>query len=552
MKKKSLAFGMSMMMMAGVISGCGNNVKQAQSIAVVTESPWQSEAVETNTTAGTNSQESITSNGSRAQNSQNKSYDYEESCETEACYDSGYNSYCDYYGYYGSGETYGEIVENRFIDVKEQPVTTFSADVDTASYSNLRRMINYGFGMKQIDDNSVRIEEMLNYFHYSYKGPKEGEPFGVTAEIAQCPWNEKSMLLMLGLQTEAVDFSNAPDSNLVFLLDVSGSMYDDDKLPLLQQSLIMLLGNLSAKDRISIVTYAGDDRVVLRGVSGNDTQTIADAINELEAGGCTNGSAGIVTAYEIAQEYFIEGGNNRVILATDGDLNVGLTTAGELEDLISAKKQSGVYLSVLGFGTGNINDENMETLADKGNGNYSYIDSLTEARKVLVEEMGATFVTVAEDVKLQLEFDPEFVTSYRQIGYENRALANEDFEDDTKDAGEIGAGHSVTVMYEITLADENAGGNWMDLHIRYKEPGEAESTQLDYAIGRRDFTLRPSQDFLFACAVCEVGMTIRDSEYRDDADLSTALAILRELDLSGDEYKQEFVSLVETLREQSR
>ncbi|MDE6421235.1 MAG: VWA domain-containing protein, partial [Lachnospiraceae bacterium] len=390
------------------------------------------------------------------------------------------------------GDEFTEITENAFVSVREQPLSTFSADVDTASYSYLRRMIESGWSSEWFSKDSVRIEEMLNYFSYDYHGPRAGEPFGVNTEIAACPWNEESYLLQIGLQTEAIDFSDAPPSNLVFLIDVSGSMYDEDKLPLLQQSFAMLASNLTARDRVSIVTYAGEDEVVLTGAKGSETDRIVNALNALEASGSTNGSAGIMTAYSIAQDYFIEGGNNRIILATDGDLNVGLTSVEELENLVETERRSGVFLTVLGFGMGNLKDNRMETLADKGNGNYAYIDSLSEARKVLVEELGATLVTVAKDVKLQVEFNSDIVSEYRLIGYENRALAAQDFSDDTKDAGEIGAGHSVTALYEVrlvrgTMQSALSQGNVGTLHIRCKKPDGDRSVQFDYEIGRESY-----------------------------------------------------------------
>lgn len=352
-------------------------------------------------------------------------------------------------------EEYSALEEAGFKSVANDPLSTFSADVDTASYSNVRRMIEQGYTMDEIPEGAVRIEEMLNYFSYDYNLPKKNEPFGVTAVIGDCPWNEEAKLLQIGLKTQEIDFSEAPDSNLVFLLDVSGSMTSDDKLPLLQKSFSMLVEELGEKDTVSIVTYAGSDRVVLQGESGDNKTRIIEAINALEAGGSTNGADGIGTAYALAEKYFIEGGNNRVILATDGDLNVGISSESGLKELVTEKKESGVFLSVLGFGTGNIKDNKMETLADCGNGNYAYIDTIGEAKKVLVEQMGATLVTVAKDVKLQVEFNPAYVKGYRLLGYENRALATEDFDDDKKDAGEIGAGHMVTALYEIVPVDSD-------------------------------------------------------------------------------------------------
>ena len=452
-----------------------------------------------------------------------------------------------------NGESYAVIDENGFLSVKKHPLSTFSADVDTASYSNLRRMIYDGYSLERIDPNAVRIEEMLNYFSYDYETPDEGEPFSVNSQIAPCPWNEDNYLLMLGLQTEEIDFKNAPASNLVFLIDVSGSMYSEDKLPLLQKSFEMLCTNLTSKDRVSIVTYAGSDSIVLQGAKGNDTDTIVNALESLSAGGSTNGSAGIKTAYELAEEYYIEEGNNRVILATDGDLNVGITSNDGLEKLITKKRNSGIFLSVLGFGTGNIKDDKMEILADKGNGNYSYIDSLKEAKKVLVEEMGATLVTVAKDVKFQLEFNEDVVASYRQIGYENRALADEDFDDDTKDAGEVGAGSSVTVLYELTLTDKNSdakkNASWVDLHIRYKEPDSDTSTESIYNIGKKSLIGKATGDIAFAAAVTEFGMLIRESEYAGTSSPSQINSLLKDADIRGDEYKEEFKVLVDLLLE---
>ena len=461
-------------------------------------------------------------------------------------------------------EEYNALEEMGFMATALNPLSTFSADVDTASYSNLRRMIEDGYSLEDIPEGSVRIEELLNYFSYDYKKPGKGEPFGVTTQIADCPWNSNTKIAMVGLKTKDVDFSEASASNLVFLIDVSGSMYSDDKLPLLQQAFGLLTENLTAKDTVSIVVYAGEDRVILEGKKGTDKKGILNAINDLEAGGSTAGSDGIITAYKIARKYYIEGGNNRIILATDGDLNVGLTTEEELENLITQEKKTGVYLSVLGFGTGNIKDNKMETLADKGNGNYAYIDSLTEARKVLVEEIGSTLVTVAEDVKFQVEFNPDVVAGYRLIGYENRQLAEQDFADDTKDAGEVGAGHTVTVLYEIVTVDAQAtysgttlkygqsqripaGKEWFTVNIRYKKPGKPKSILLDYPIGSESYKKVPGQDLRFAMAVAEFGLVVNDSSYKGDATLQTVLERLSEMDTKGDEYKDEFCNLVRML-----
>lgn len=476
----------------------------------------------------------------------------------------------DFYGEVWNTEEYDSIRETGFQSVHNQPLSTFSVDVDTASYSNLRRMIEDGYSLQEIPSGAVRIEELLNYFTYDYNLPEGDEPFGVTTVLGDCPWNEDAKLLQIGLKTEEIDFSEAPDSNLVFLLDVSGSMYSDDKLPLLQKSFAMLAEELTEKDRVSIVTYAGSDKVVLEGVSGDEKTKIIDALESLEAGGSTNGADGIETAYKLAGEYFIEGGNNRVILATDGDLNVGVSSESELDELITEKKESGVFLSVLGFGTGNMKDNKMETLADRGNGNYAYIDSLSEAKKVLVEQMGATLVTVAKDVKLQVEFNPAYVKGYRLLGYENRMLQTEDFEDDKKDAGEIGAGHMVTALYEIIPVDSeqeipetelkyqaesgNVGvenGEWLTLKIRYKAPDSDESRLCSYPVTEDAYREQPGEDFYFAAAVAEFGLLVRDSEYKKDASFENVRELLKLVDTESDEYKDEFVYLVKKLERNS-
>lgn len=474
-----------------------------------------------------------------------------------------------------NAEEYSRWEEKGFSSVLDQPLSTFSADVDTASYSNLRRMITDGYLLEDIPEGAVRIEEMLNYFTYDYKEPEGSEPFGVTTMISQCPWNKEAQLLMIGLKTEDIAYSEAPPSNLVFLLDVSGSMGDYDKLPLLQEAFGILAENLTDKDRISIVTYASEDKVVLEGVRGNKTSKIKRAIGSLRAGGATYGSRGIETAYRIAEENFIEGGNNRIILATDGDLNIGMTTEEELEELISEKKESGIFLSVLGFGTGNIKDNKMETLADKGNGNYAYIDSLREAKKVLEEEMTATLLAICKDVKLQVEFNPAVVAKYRLIGYENRALDRKDFNDDTKDAGEIGAGHSVTAMYELILKEPLTGMSqeeiedlkygdyykeafgastdremeeeWLTISIRYKKPAEDTNSLLQYPVGFDSYTYEPEEDFRFAAAVAEFGLLASHSAYPEEASVEHVLSVLKKMELE-DEYKAEFEELVREVR----
>lgn len=469
---------------------------------------------------------------------------------------------------YGDGdfntEEYNYISENGYKTTAKEPLSTFSVDVDTASYTNLRRYIRSG---QEIPVDAVRIEEMLNYFRYDYPEPQSGEPFSVTTEYSDCPWNEDNRLLLIGLQAKEIDFSHRPASNLVFLLDISGSMYSDDKLPLVQKSFTMLAENLEEKDRVSIVTYAGYESVVLDGVPGNQTAKIAAAIDDLEAGGSTAGAAGIEKAYELARKNYISGGNNRVILATDGDLNVGISSEGELTRLIQEKKKDGIHLSVIGVGTGNLKDNKMEALADNGDGNYNYIDSIYEAKKVLVDEMGGTLVTVAKDVKIQVEFNPKYVTGYRLIGYENRLLNQEDFDNDKVDAGEIGSGHCVTALYEIIPAnDDNSSGTQLKyqtstdlvdstelltVNLRYKAPNGRKSTLLTYPVESDTYQAEPSETLSFAAAVAEFGMILRDSEHKGDATYDTVLALAEPcIHANTDDYKKEFLQLVEIAKEQ--
>jgi len=463
---------------------------------------------------------------------------------------------------------YDDLAENSWMSVSNSPLSTFAADVDTASYTELRSNLLAGY---DVPASSIRIEEMINYFDYDYETPSEGEKFSVYTEYADCPWNEDTKLALVSLNTEEIDFSEAPESNIVFLIDTSGSMFDDDKLPLVQQSMCMLAENLTEKDKVSIVTYAGSETVVLEGVSGDNYYEICSAIEQLEANGSTNGSAGIETAYEIAEKYYIKGGNNRVILATDGDLNVGVTSEGELEKLITEKKKSGVFLSVIGVGNGNYKDNKLETLADKGNGNYAYIDSIFEAKKALVDDLGATMVTVAKDVKLQVEFNPAQVKGYRLIGYENRVMAAEDFADDKKDGGEMGAGHSVTAIYEIALVDSDMEINTTDLkydnasdsdagnvsndygnelftvNVRYKEP-EADKSELESYVCTEDNYIKSGSDNLrWAAAVASFGMYLKDSEYLGSTDKELILELAKSTkDAENDDYKKEFIDLVDT------
>ncbi|MCR4656413.1 MAG: VWA domain-containing protein [Lachnospiraceae bacterium] len=519
------------------------------------------------------------------------SYDYEsaysaeEAYTAEDVYDAFYEEPYAAYGYsYGdteafcpgyywpvpdpnSGEKYKEIKENAFTDVVSSPLSTFGADIDTASYANLRRMINDGYTARDIPEGAIRTEELVNYFGYDYKKPDNGDTFAVNSSIIDCPWNRKTKLVNIGIKAkDVVNIEDVP-SNIVFLIDVSGSMEDYDKLPLLQMGLNMLVDDLDENDRVSIVTYASSSDVVIAGVPGDDHPKIKRAINSLLASGSTNGGEGILTAYKLAEKYFIKDGNNRVIMATDGDLNVGITSEDELEKLISDKKEGGVFLSVLGFGTGNYNDSALETLADKGNGNYSYIDSLPEAKKVLVDEFNSTLFTVAKDVKFQVEFNPRYVSEYRLIGYENRQMAARDFNDDTKDGGEVGSGHSITVMYEIKLTDSEADENedielryqdkdlsetgresdeWMMLSVRYKDPDEDRSELLSFPISKESYTKAPDCDTLFAAYVAECGMILNNSEYIGALELDDVYRQLSELELN-DEYKEEFLQLIRQL-----
>ena len=376
-------------------------------------------------------------------------------------------------------EEYNHYAENSFQSVAEHPLSTFSTDVDTASFTNVRRMIE---NRQDIFADAVRTEEFINYFKYDYPQPDNDDKIGITTELSDCPWNDESKLMLVGLQAKDIDVQDI-DSNIVFLIDVSGSMGDANKLPLVAQAFAMLAENLGQNDRISIVTYAGRDTVELEGESGANYSKIAETLAGLTAGGSTAGAAGINTAYELAQKYFIEDGNNRVILATDGDLNVGLSSQEELTALIEEKRDMGIFLSVLGFGMGNYKDSRLEALADNGNGNYAYIDSIDEAERVLVTEMNGTMFTVAKDAKVQVEFNPANVSYYRLVGYENRLLDDRDFEDDTKDAGDVGAGQQVTALYEIIPTEAKAEENTRTLKyqddVAYPEPEKTEEGDLD-------------------------------------------------------------------------
>ena len=443
------------------------------------------------------------------------------------------------------------LIENPFVKTSKEATSTFSADVDTASYALFRKLVSSGYNLSELKStagNCIRVEEMVNYFKYNYGGPENGELFGVRATIAPCPWNSDNALLVLGLKTEEAKVRS--NNNLVFLIDVSGSMTSEDKLPLLKKAFSYLVSQLDEKDTVSIVTYSGKEEVVLDGCAGNKNDMIMKAVNKLEASGSTNGEAGLKMAYQLAEKHFISDGNNRIILASDGDLNVGISSRDELIDFIQKRRDAGTFLSVLGFGTGNYRDSNMEALADNGNGVYYYIDSEFEAEKIFGGELFSTLYTVAKDTKLQITFNPDAVDEYRLIGYENRMMSSEDFRNDTKDAGEIGAGHSVTVVYELKLT-ENAfriNGYFAELAIRYKRPGEEKANENSYHIGASDFTDTPNGDFRFAAAVAGTGMIIRNSKYKGDLKLSDIIETLNSLDLSGDIYRSQFKELVAKLR----
>lgn len=431
---------------------------------------------------------------------------------------------------YINNESYNIIRENEFRDVSKNPLSTFSVDVDRASYSNIRRHINSG-NLPPID--AVRIEEMINYFNYDYPTPTNNLPFSVYTELASCPWNKDNLLLHIGLQGEKIKIDHLPPSNIVFLIDVSGSMSDYNKLPLLKSSLKLLLDNLKTQDRVAMVVYAGSSGVVLPSTSCSEKQVIIDALENLEAGGSTAGGAGLKLAYQIANENFIKNGNNRIILATDGDFNVGQTSNSEMERLIEKEREKGIAISVLGFGMGNYKDDKMEIIANKGNGNYAYIDNLLEARKILVNEFGGTLFTIAEDVKFQLEFNPKQISEYRLIGYENRLLNEEDFENDKKDAGEIGAGHTVTALYEIIPANnkENAkkelkyqtskltdkalnNNELITIKLRYKNPGERKSKLVEHTVKNAPVEfINTSDNFRFSASIVKFGMLLRNSKY---------------------------------------
>jgi Ca-activated chloride channel family protein len=465
-------------------------------------------------------------------------------------------------------EAYDRIDENPFLAVPQNPLSTFSIDVDTASYANVRRYLMDG---QLPPRDAVRIEELINYFTYDYAPPRGCTPFSILADVTECPWNASHRLARIALKGREVPADQRPPSNLVFLVDVSGSMRPANRLPLLKTALRLLVNHLSARDRVAIVAYAGAAGLVLPSTSCEARESILAALDRLEAGGSTNGGAGIQLAYQLAADHFIPQGINRVILATDGDFNVGVTNRGDLTRLIEDRAKSGVYLSVLGFGMGNLKDATMEQLADRGNGNYAYIDTLEEAQKVLVDQMVGTLMTIAKDVKIQIEFNPARVASYRLIGYENRLLRAEDFNNDRKDAGDIGAGHTVTALYELVPAGQHADSPKVDplkyqrapltsdaaardelmtVKLRYKEPDGDSSALIERAVADSYETMADaSPDFKFAAAVAAFGMILRDSEYHGNATFDNVLSWVeagRGPDREG--YRAEFVKLVKLAR----
>lgn len=448
---------------------------------------------------------------------------------------------------------YEEIVENGFVTTEVKSTSTFSLDRNTASYTLMRKQINSGY---QIAEDSVRIEEYVNYFSYDYDLPTDGEALALGGSLSSTPWNDQTKLFTVSVKAEDIVFENKKPNNLVFLIDTSGSMYGDDRLGLIQQAFTMLLENLDKNDRVSIVTYATGTKVVCEGLTGKEKTQIANTIQDLTASGATNGSGGIQLAYETAQKYFISGGNNRVLLATDGDFNVGISNKNALNEFISAKRDTGIYLSVFGVGMYNTSDTTMKTLAEKGNGNYGYIDSINEARKLLVNEMGGTLVTVAKDTKIQLTFNVETVQKYRLIGYESKMLTDDEFEDNSTDAGEIGSGHTVTAVYELILTENALDTDEQDLYkqiataeVRYKDPDTNEDKSITKTYNADLFNETPDEDVIFIGCVVEYGLLLRNSAYKADASFESVITRLNDLQsvssLGADEFRAEFKTLVQ-------
>jgi Ca-activated chloride channel family protein len=465
-------------------------------------------------------------------------------------------------------EGYDNIVENKFLKTADNPLSTFSIDVDAASYSNVRRFLNQG---QLPPAGAVRIEEMVNYFKYEYPQPENDQPFSINTEISDAPWNKNHKLVLIGLQGKKIPTENLPPSNLVFLIDVSGSMQGPERIGLVKASMKMLVDQLRPQDKVSIVVYAGAAGLVLSPTSGEDKTKIKEAIDRLEAGGSTAGGAGIKLAYKTAKENFAKGGNNRVILCTDGDFNVGVSSDDDMERLIEEERKSGVFLTVLGYGMGNYKDSKMQKLADKGNGNHAYIDGMSEAKKVLVNEFGGTLFTIAKDVKLQIEFNPAKVQGYRLIGYENRMLAKEDFNDDKKDAGELGSGHTVTALYEVIpagvksdflqkvdtlkyqsnitpLSKSSHTDEIMTVKFRYKAPDGDVSKLIEHPVTDKQISIaKTSDNFRFAASVAQFGMLLRNSEFKSNASFSDVLSLARKSKGNDDQgYRSEFIRLVES------
>jgi Ca-activated chloride channel homolog len=463
-------------------------------------------------------------------------------------------------------EHYEGISENIFHAVAKSPLSTFSIDVDAASYSNVRRFINNG---QRPPKDAVRIEEMINYFDYNFEGPKDQHPFAIHTEISSAPWNSKHRLVQIGLQGKRIDTRELPSSNLVFLIDVSGSMADQNKLPLVKTSLEMLVDQLRGKDYVSIVVYAGAAGVVLEPTAGNNKERILRALDRLQAGGSTAGGEGIELAYSLAKENFRDRGNNRVILCTDGDFNVGISSNAEMEKLIEERRQDGIFLTVLGYGMGNYKDSKLEILSDKGNGNYAYIDNISEARKVLVTEFGGTLFTIAKDVKLQIEFNPAKVQAYRLIGYENRLLKDEDFNNDKKDAGELGSGHTVTALYEIIPAgvqseffkvdalkyqstkvtpEANDSNELLTVKFRYKKPDANESQLIVHPLVDENIDLaKTSDNFRWSSSVAAFGMLLKDSEYVKKFSYEDVVILAQSAKGEDEEgYRSEFIKMAKS------
>ncbi len=459
-------------------------------------------------------------------------------------------------------DEYSQYDPNRFINAAANPLSTFGADVDTASYAVFRRSINEG---RVPRNQNLRVEEMINYFKYNYPNPKAGEPFSVTTEIAGCPWNKDTKLMLVGAKTRELSMEERPASNIVFLLDVSGSMYGRDRLALIKASIISMLPKLTAQDRISIVTYSGAERFIIDGVPGDHHATIMKALTLFEASGVTNGEAGIKMAYAVAKKNYIKGGNNRIILGTDGDLNVGISSTNELKALIEKKRESGIFLSVLGVGMGNYKDNRLEALADYGNGSYHYIDTLREGRRVLVDEFMSTVFVAAKDVKFQVDFNPGKVKGYRQIGYETRKLNAEDFADDKKDGGEVGAGHQVTILYEIVETGSSIdvpepsskyqkvepvkSDEYATVKLRYKKPDGDVSSELSWPVNASSVRSTMSDNMNFASAVAATAMILNNSTFKGTATYDSVLEQLKGISsLDSDEYRAEFVALVRRLK----